>query len=810
MLRSPRLLPAERGQVVVIFALLLPVFLALCAVVIGVGNWFTHAKHLQTKADAGALAGGGVWEFPCGPSLGSVDVRIRDAARRYSGPSTVAPTGAFNPQIGGVPSSSIHTILNGPAWYDDDSNPAASENLAICNTKSLDVKMTEDNSFPLGSILPFYPDIKRKARVEIDSIFGLSGLLPIAVRVPKPRSAAAIFYDETTGNIIPDGNGGIGVKYFCEVAGLSGLPAGLGAWTTNDGGSCNNTMRINGGNLPFNTGVAIATSFRPECSATVTTNCFEDSGFTKVNDLCRQGNGQIVECFFDSPGTIGASQVVASGLQFIHGFSAGGAPVGNLPPVLGDAWLQGGGCTGGYGSGYFASVSGSCAALLNASIDLGSVTVPNPPGPPLETRTPANTEVKWKIAYGTGNNDDICNFGASCDLAPSWSTALTFPPDHDRYAIALRIRLKNTTVPGVPACSNSGFNGNCEWYYTGNGRQPTEPNNAFILAHPVQRSFMGDDDRSGPIKFLRLNADANCNGLDYQDGQAASQPDTQNWCYSMEMGVKGAIAQDQDEPPIAFNLKASQSASLDCDPNITNLKDEVVNGCSPYYAKNDFARTPPCPSLANWTQISSPPAPYDAEWPPITCVLTQTGNPTQLIDGFLQRFFGTSGSPSCPGEGSTVAPEFVRGRNYWHDSNNSNDDDKYTFAETLPTLVHGNGLGTGGPDPREVQLFMTAYDSFGGSGNQMFPIVNFGTFYVTGLGIGRPGGGVDIMDPCNQGSSSPGAGNKPPPDLKTEPGGAYVWGHFINDVVPSPGANASQELCQPELEFQPCVPVLVE
>ena len=48
----------ERGQVVIFFAILVPVFLMLTAVVVAGGNWFAHAKHLQTKADAAALAGG--------------------------------------------------------------------------------------------------------------------------------------------------------------------------------------------------------------------------------------------------------------------------------------------------------------------------------------------------------------------------------------------------------------------------------------------------------------------------------------------------------------------------------------------------------------------------------------------------------------------------------------------------------------------------------------------------------------------------------------------------------------------------------
>ena len=92
----------ERGQVTVLFALLLPMILALGGVVIGVGNWYVHGKNLQTKADAGAFAGGGSWAFPC---ASDIDAKIEGQARLYAGSN--------NPQVGHVPDSSIHTVLNG-------------------------------------------------------------------------------------------------------------------------------------------------------------------------------------------------------------------------------------------------------------------------------------------------------------------------------------------------------------------------------------------------------------------------------------------------------------------------------------------------------------------------------------------------------------------------------------------------------------------------------------------------------------------------------------------------------------------------
>lgn len=815
-------LQSERGQVVILFALLIPVLIGTGSIVIGIGNWYTHGKHLQTKADASALAGGGVWGFPCAADS---DPAIELQARTYVGAHTQADGTVFNstlnPQVGGVGASSIHAILNGSAWYDDDSNPSAADKNdpagSLCEAMVLDVKVTESNSFPLFSLIPFFPDIKRKARVEIREVESLRGLLPFAVRVPKPVSAAAMFYNEATGGILA-------VNYFCEKPGIMGMPAGLGGWTTldptNPSGLCSSWANLN---VSETTGVAIATSFRPACSATVTTNCFEDGGFATVDDLCRQGGGTLVQCFFATGS--GSSQTVQSGLQFIRGYSAlpTQAEVGNGPPELGSAWLAPGGCVGGYGSGYFAAVTGTCTAVLNADFELG--TCMRGPGqciddpavtPPVETRTPANTEVKYTLVYGTGNNNDICNFGATCDLSPSWSTSIAFGPANARYAVALRIRLKNTFVPGRPACSNNTFGGQCEWYYTSSGRQLTQPTNATIFDHPVQRPFMGDEDRSGPIKFLRLAADANCDGgglPDYVDYQAGSMQIGSAHCFYMEMGLKGGLAQDQDEPPIAFNLTgASQSALVDCDENLTNLRDEIENSClSPAYASNRFDTTPFCPSSSQFFNTPKA-APFD-DWPPFRCVLTQTtasATPGQMIQGFNLRFFGTQTNPTCPTEDTSWTPPdpapWTKGRNYWHDANNQIDE--YTFAQDNPAPPRSNRLRD--DDPRQVNLFMTAYDSFGGSGNQTFPIVAFGVFYITGYGQ-ISGSGLTIQDPCTDGTSdpSPGAGSKPPPDLPSG-NGVYVWGHFINNVVQTPGATASDRMCAPSQSFMPCVAVLVE
>ena len=50
-------LRSEPGQVVVFFALMIPVIFAFGSIVMSVGNWYVLKRHLQTQVDTAALAG---------------------------------------------------------------------------------------------------------------------------------------------------------------------------------------------------------------------------------------------------------------------------------------------------------------------------------------------------------------------------------------------------------------------------------------------------------------------------------------------------------------------------------------------------------------------------------------------------------------------------------------------------------------------------------------------------------------------------------------------------------------------------------
>jgi hypothetical protein len=115
-------------------------------------------------------------------------------------------------------------------------------------------------------------------------------------------------------------------------------------------------------------------------------------------------------------------------------------------------------------------------------------------------------------------------------------------------------------------------------------------------------------------------------------------------------------------------------------------------------------------------------------------VAIQTGSATnQVPAGMNQRILGSDKPSSC------TAP------NHWN---------------LFPNIdVH---------DPRIVQLVVTPFGSFSGSGNTTVPVTDFATFYVTGWTASGSGFG----NPCQ------GNGDDPVPNNDA----GYIVGHFIKYI----------------------------
>jgi hypothetical protein len=222
----------------------------------------------------------------------------------------------------------------------------------------------------------------------------------------------------------------------------------------------------------------------------------------------------------------------------------------------------------------------------------------------------------------------------------------------------------------------------------------------------------------------------------------------------VKIGLTGGLALSTTTgPPVRLRVSvqngSSQTQSLDCDPNLSTLREQLANGCAPLYRRH-LNSDAACPdSKSDLFARPNPPA-----W---DCVALKTGNATnQVAQGLNQRVFGTQSPSSC------TQP------NHW------------------PNWADFPG------DPRVILVMITPFGALGGSGSTTVPVTGFATFYLTGW-TGQGSG----ANPCI------GHGDEAPRDE------GEIVGRFINSVEIPNNGGAGEESC----DFQaidPCVAVLVE
>ena len=201
-------LTRESGQVVVFFAILLPVLFGLGAIVLDIGNWYVHKRHLQTQVDAAALAAAPSFSG-CFFDPATANLAIASTALSYAGDTARDPS-STNLQV--QEPNDVRVTLNSQRyWAAGDPatptttgygtmDPTVGDNSAgtPCATSTLDVKATDFDVPKLFSWLGIRPDIKAHARIEIHEVKEESGFLPLAVPEIDPSFVYAIFVDYAT------------------------------------------------------------------------------------------------------------------------------------------------------------------------------------------------------------------------------------------------------------------------------------------------------------------------------------------------------------------------------------------------------------------------------------------------------------------------------------------------------------------------------------------------------------------------------------------------------------------------------------
>ena len=328
----------ERGQIVVLFALFLMVLLALGSVVVDVGNWFVLKRHLQTQVDAAALAGGPGFTW-CTQDQGVATTAITAESLKYAGDTTRY---ALTDNQLMEDTADVHAVLNSNTYWDQgdltDGSTLDWTSGAACTAKYLDVKATDDQAPLLWGWIPYYPDLKTRARVEISKVQSSNGLRPIGVPEVDPEQVAVLFVDEDGS---PSSQASIrGSAFLTE---QTTPPTGLESMSVWSKDSIS-PVAINGGQS-FN--VIVVTSRSPAPMSLSGT----------LSQICNQNPTQ-THCY--------GGQQLTDGLSFIHAYSTTGTGGANNPIIRGVT--LGGGCTGDLSRPYF-DLEGGCPIGITATID---------------------------------------------------------------------------------------------------------------------------------------------------------------------------------------------------------------------------------------------------------------------------------------------------------------------------------------------------------------------------------------------------------------------------------------------------------
>jgi Flp pilus assembly protein TadG len=776
----------ESGQVVVLFAMLLPVFLGIGAVVLDIGNWYVHKRHLQTQVDAAALAAATGFSG-CFQDATAANLAIASAALRYAGDTARDPS-TSNQQVQAP--GSVRITLNSQRYWaaGDPSTPTANgygittdsvgDNSAgtPCATSTLDVKATDFDTPKLFSWLGIRPDIKAHARVEIHEVEADMGFLPLAVPEIDPNFVYAIFVDYATdGTQVP-----LRVQELQKDPAYGGPTFPYSAWVPNTTVPNNAQVTLYPNNTYSDgTGVVILVSksdVAPSKSGT-------------LNQICNQTPTDLVQCYAGT-GTAGYDgAATGQGLSYIHSFDASPA-IGPLKPQLQDVNVTSMVCTGGVGSGnlvsppYFVNDDNDCIVGVTVKVDFGQAPAPG--------KDPGLAPNKGGFcAQVTGLSG--ATWGGTSGNVSTFSGTMSVSVASGPNTLTLGFVTKFPAIGSNCSGSVSGSFGRSSMVYS-------------------------TDDKSGPVGYVKLtangpNATTACpSATGVADANSTYRG---NYCYSVAVGLDQPLAaKPWDTPPIVLRFAskstrkggsgtANLNGSLLCDSGRT-LTDSFTTGCFTMYDRNykkwGTQITPACsPGVNCWKDVlcsayppsSLPPASYVNNPLPI-CIAAKNGQVQAFQAALYNRF-------EDPGNGySGCSP------NRW----------PKTQAEADQLFKDPDALTD---DPRFVTLVITDNTAFSSSNNAE-PVKYFAGFYVTGWdtdnGAGKPKG-------CYGYPPSPGTCGAPNNDAHPFLGclagktisadNGDMWGHFYKPVDFSSNAITSDSLCDlTSGSVEECAAVLVE
>jgi hypothetical protein len=598
----------ERGQVIVLMALFIPVLFALGAIVIDIGNWYVHKRHLQTQVDAAVLAGGTEFAGCFLNPTGTADV-IKSQALRYAG-DTLRDSTTSNRQL--QEPNDVRVALNSADYWSPlngmdattgygldwtmDGNPSTpgAESSLPCDAKFLEAKATDHEAPPLWGLLPLSPSPKARARVEIRKVRSLSGFLPWAVPENDPASVAVLFVDESASNSV--------------------LSWGWLTKPTSDTTVNGEAARVWSGiatvlpDVKDGTGVIVLQSRTALTDTDLQGKSLSAicamAGVTCYGSIRNQSpptsNRTGIAFIYGAPGPPGSNTAAVYDADASDPFPA--ARLLLTPPTF--SAPPGSPC-GDTSAPYFI-LEGPCDVRLQAQIDFGS-------------NVPTNRTVRVRVG---------APFGSNCSGGTDMQKVSSSPPLWESRWI---------TIP-----AGSGQNRFYLCWTAGTGQQSVAGNFAgqtIQMAFAATSTAASNTVFSGPIIYTTLNP-------------SHALPKSAQTVL-VEVGfVPPLQISNGNQPPVFLRVAGSGSLNqmLDCDPSPRQPADEIYSGCELPYQVN--TRALQCSPNPTWTINNLPPntSPSSPSWIDPDCIEANPGQVSALAKGLHDRFEALQ-TDSPPGAG---------------------------------------------------------------------------------------------------------------------------------------------------------------
>jgi hypothetical protein len=332
-----------------------------------------------------------------------------------------------------------------------------------------------------------------------------------------------------------------------------------------------------------------------------------------------------------------------NGLVHIRGWNTATAPTTR------NVWLLPGTCAP---DSYFAT--GTCSGGVQAEVDLGA----------LHPLTGTGVTVAVTASVDGGGTIPLTQ-GTTSGSFTTWNLSPGLPfTSTGPHTVGLAWTWEQTsgTWNGL-TCKNGGSN-------------PCTDSGSFGV---VQRGFISDPVRSGPVQALQIGVAGGVTAGANSFQQGTTQNLTLSLGTTSSFEVQAATA---GAPIVMLRIGGgSRTQSIDCDPAIANIRDEIRLGCAPGYIPDDGGAA--CPNANTLWSTTQP-------W---YCAKIEPGTKTgQIVQGLNDRI--QLGQNGCTDD------------NAWPN---------YALE-----------------DRRIVPLFLTPFGSFSGNGSGVVPVTGFGAFYITG------------------------------------------------------------------------------